>query len=78
MVNLFPDVEAFDFDHSDPKLESLFVERKMDAETGTLAMLQNTPNAVLITDDQFLYSVANMMGYNNYGIVWLFHRCIQR
>jgi hypothetical protein len=71
-LNLFHDVEAFDFDHSDPELESLFVKRKMDTEAGTLAMLQNIPNAVLITDDQFLYSLTNMMGYKTMGLCGFF------
>ena len=68
LVDALPEVEAFDFDSPNSDLECLFIDRKMDIESGTLALLQNTPNSVLITDDQFLYAIARMMGYNSIGL----------
>lgn len=71
IVNSLPEVEAFDFESSNTDINNLFAERKTDIESGTLALIQNTSNAILITDDQFLYALAGMLGYESVGICGL-------
>lgn len=68
IVNSLPNVEAFDFESPNSDMGTLFSERKMDIESGTLALLQNIKNAVLVTDDQFLYALTEMLGYKSVGI----------
>jgi hypothetical protein len=67
-VSALPETEAYDYESDDGELAPMFAEQKMGAEAGTLALLQNTPNAVLVTDDQFLYSLANMIGRETVGL----------
>lgn len=67
-VSALPETEAYDYESDDGELAPIFAEQKMGAEAGTLALLQNTPNAVLVTDDQFLYSLANMIGRETVGL----------
>ena len=68
IVNSLQEVEAFDFEPPNSDMDNWFTEGKMDIESGTLALLQNTTNAVLITDDQFLYAVTSMLGCKSVGI----------
>ena len=67
-VESLPEVEGYDFETSKLEFESLFTEGKMEIEAATLALLQNTHNAVLVTDDQCLFVLADLMGYSNMGL----------
>lgn len=67
-VSSLPETEAYDYESDDGELASIFTESKMGIEAGTLAILQNTPSAVLVTDDEFLYSLATMIGRKTVGL----------
>lgn len=67
--------QAFDFSSNNQSLkndlDALFAVRKLYCEGGTLGVVRNTPNAVLVTDDQFLYAIANTEEIENIGLVGL-------
>ena len=63
-----PDVEAYDLEDDNSALLSLLGERKMEIEVGALSLMQNIDNAILVTDDQFLYSVAAALGQKSIGL----------
>lgn len=68
-VSAFPDLEAYDYESDQEEIAAIFTEKEMGIEAGTLALLQNTPNAILVTDDEFLYSFANMIGRESVGVL---------
>ena len=75
-VNQIPAADqAFDFSSNTKTLkdemDTLFVAQKLYCEGGTLGVVRNTPNAVLVTDDQFLYAIANTERIENVGLIGL-------
>ena len=48
--------------------DELFSNSNTLIESGTLGLAQNTKKSILVTDNQFLYSVANTVGLNNVGL----------
>ena len=68
-VSAFPDLEAYDYESDQEEITAIFTEKEMGIEAGTLALLQNTPNAILVTDDEFLYSFAKMIGRESVGLL---------
>ena len=75
-VNQIPTADqAFDFSSNTEalkdELDTLFVAQRMYCEGGTLGVVRNTPNAVLVTDDQFLYAIANTEKIENVGLIGL-------
>ena len=67
---------ASDFKSANSKikdsLEQLFSQRKLFCEGGSLSTARNTPNGILITDDQFLYSIASIEDIPNMGLTGFF------
>lgn len=63
---------ASDFKSANSKikdsLEQLFSQRKLFCEGGSLSTARNTPNGILITDDQFLYAIASIEDIPNMGL----------
>ena len=47
---------------------SLFSNQKLYCESTTISAVKNTPNAILVTDDQFLFALANTEGIPNIGL----------
>ena len=67
---------ASDFKSANSKikdsLEQLFSQRKLFCEGGSLSTARNTPNGILITDDQFLYAIASIEDIPNMGLTGFF------
>lgn len=61
--------------HSDKFDFSEFVKHNFFCENSCLAMLQNVKNSVLVTDEQFLYSIAGLEGLPTVGICHLLSQC---
>ena len=54
------------------QIASILFENRLYCESGTLEAAKNTPHAILVTDDQFLYAVANTEGIPNVGLLGFF------
>ena len=54
------------------QIDSILSENRLFCESGTLEAAKNTPNAILVTDDQFLYAMANTEGISNVGLMGFF------
>lgn len=52
-------------------IEYLFSKNQLYCDSASLGVAQNTPNAILVTDDQFLFSLANTEGIPNTGLTGL-------
>ena len=50
------------------ELMTLFIEGELFCERASLGLAHNTHNAVLVTDDEFLFSIARAEGIANIGI----------
>lgn len=59
---------AYDFNSDEVIFDKLFSNSNTLIESGTLGLAQNTKKSILVTDNQFLYSVANAVGLNNVGL----------
>lgn len=59
---------AYDFTSDEVMFDELFSNSNTLIESGTLGLAQNTKKSILVTDNQFLYSVANTVGLNNVGL----------
>lgn len=55
----------------DSDMTEFVSEPVLRCETGALALAQNTPDAILITDDQFLSCTATFFGIENAGLAFL-------
>lgn len=53
------------------EIESLFSNKHLYCESTSLAVTKNTSNAVLVTDDQFLFAMANTEGIPTIGLTGL-------
>ena len=51
------------------QIAAIMFENRLYCESGTLEAAKNTPNAILVTDDQFLYAMANTEGIPNVGLL---------
>lgn len=52
-------------------IDNLFSEKAMYCECTSLAAARNTHNGILVSDDQFLYALANAEGIRNIGLTGL-------
>lgn len=59
---------AYDFSSDEVMFDELFSNSNTLIESGALGLAQNTKNSILVTDNQFLYSVANTIGLNTVGL----------
>lgn len=59
------------FTSSNNELDQLFLKHKFYCEEESLRVARNTPNAILVTDDQFLYAAAEFEGISNVGLTGL-------
>lgn len=59
---------AYDFSSDEVMFDQLFSNSNTLIESGSLGLAQNTKNSILVTDNQFLYSVADTVGLNNVGL----------
>lgn len=59
---------AYDFDSNEVMFDQLFSNSNTLIESGALGLTQNTKNSILVTDNQFLYAVANTIGLPNVGL----------
>jgi hypothetical protein len=59
---------AFNFTSDIFDLQSILVENNLHCENGCLGYAQNIENTVLVTDEQFLYSIADLSHLKNIGI----------
>jgi len=53
------------------EIENLFSNKQLYCESTSLSATQNTPNAALVTDDQFLFATANTEGIPTVGLTGL-------
>lgn len=58
----------YDFSSDEVMFDELFSNSNTLIESGSLGLAQKTKNSILVTDNQFLYSVANTIGLNNVGL----------
>ena len=61
--------------HTDKFDFSEFVKHNFFCENSCLAMLQSTKNTVLLTDEQFLYSIANLENLSTVGVCNIISQC---
>lgn len=59
---------AYDFNSDEVMFDELFSNSETLIESGSIGLAQNIENAILVTDNQFLYSVANTIGLQNVGL----------
>lgn len=59
---------AYDFNSDEVMFDELFSNSNTLIESGALGLAQNNKNSILVTDNQFLYSVANTVGLPNVGL----------
>lgn len=64
-----PDFYSDNFDFSE------FVKHNFFCDNSCLALLQNTENSVLISDEQFLYSIANLEKLPTVGVCHILTLC---
>ena len=53
------------------EVEMLFSKQQLHCESASLAAIRSNDDAVLVTDDQFLFAVANMEGFPTVGLTGL-------
>lgn len=66
---------SFDYSPTSELTKKLFAETKVFqgllCETGTLGLAQNTNNAIIVTDDEFLFNIASTENIPNVGLLGL-------
>lgn len=67
-VNSISSAIAHDFNCDTSMFDAFFSNSDTIIESGTLGLAQNTKNSIIVTDDQFLYTVANTVGLPCVGL----------
>lgn len=67
-VNSISSATAHDFNCDNSMFDTFFSNSDTIIESGTLGLTQNTKNSIMVTDDQFLYTVANTVGLPCVGL----------
>lgn len=67
--------DSFDYTNTDFDFLSIAKEHKLFCESGSLALTQNIPGSMLVTDEEFLYSIARLSKINTIGICTLLTMC---
>lgn len=67
-INLKSADIAYDFRSDEAMFDELFSNGNTLIESGALGLVQNIKNSILVTDNQSLYSVANVTGLANVGL----------
>lgn len=69
-LHTMPNVPAFTScnDAIKDDINGMFSKQQMYCESTCLSAAKNTPNAILVTDDQFLFALANTEGIRNVGL----------
>lgn len=67
-VNSKSATTAYDFNSDEISISGLFSNCNTLIEIGSLGLAQNLQHSILVTDNEFLYSVANIAGVQNVGL----------
>jgi len=75
-VNKIPTGENLDYHFRQDYIEHFFIQEKLYCEKNCIALTKSIKNGVLLTDDQFLYSLADLEGISCVGLCSLLSLCV--